>query len=266
MVTHETYRAGDGSWLSPDEVKRDGDDWVAIESGQPVTPGRIEKMSKSKRNTIDPEPILAKYGADAVRWFMLSDSPPERDLEWSEGGIEGASRFTQRIWRLAAANDEATGEDEGLRRKLHRTISAVGAAIDGLAFNKAVAQLYELVTGIEKAKPSADRVDAVRALVKLISPMAPHLAEEAWAVLGGEGMVADAAWPEFDPALLVEDQVTLAVQVNGKLRDTLTAPRGLDRAAAEALALGSDKVRRQLNGASPRKVIVVPDRLVNIVA
>jgi leucyl-tRNA synthetase len=266
MVTHETYRAGDGSWLSPDEVKRDGDDWVHIESGQPVTPGRIEKMSKSKRNTVDPEPILAKYGADAVRWFMLSDSPPERDLEWSEAGIEGASRFTQRIWRLATTNDAATGADEVLRRKLHRTIAAVGAAIDGLAFNKAVAQLYELVNAIEKAAPSADRNEAVRTLVKLVSPMAPHLAEEAWAELSAEGMIVDASWPEFDPGLLIDDHVTVAVQVNGKLRDTVTAPRGLDRPALEALALASEKVQRQLAGSAPRKVIVVPDRLVNIVA
>jgi leucyl-tRNA synthetase len=266
MVTHETYRAGDGSWLSPDEVRKDGDDWVHIESGQPVTPGRVEKMSKSKRNTIDPEPILAKYGADAVRWFMLSDSPPERDLEWSEAGIEGASRFVQRVWRLASGPLAGEGSDDGLKRRLHKTIAAVGSAIDGLQFNKAVAQLYELVSAIEKAKPSADRSEAVRALIKLISPMAPHLAEEAWTTLGEDGLVADAAWPEYDPALLVDDQVTLAVQVNGKLRDTLTAPRGLPREDAEALALASDKVRRQLDGASPRKVIVVPDRLVNIVA
>jgi leucyl-tRNA synthetase len=266
MVTHETYRAGDGSWLSPDEVKREGDDWIHIESGHPVTTGRVEKMSKSKRNTIDPEPILAKYGADAVRWFMLSDSPPERDLEWSEGGIEGASRFVQRVWRLATGNNEGEGEDQELERKVHKTVSAVGDAIDGLQFNKGVAQLYELVTAIEKAKPSGTRSKAVSTLVKLIAPMAPHLAEESWALLGGEGLIADAAWPNFDPALLVDDQVTLAVQVNGKLRDTLTAPRGLDRAAAEELALASDKVQRQLAGATPRKVIVVPDRLVNIVA
>jgi leucyl-tRNA synthetase len=266
MVTHETYRAGDGSWLSPDEVKREGDDWIHIESGHPVTPGRVEKMSKSKRNTVDPEPILDKYGADAVRWFMLSDSPPERDLEWSEAGIEGASRFVQRVWRIVAADSAGSGEDEDLKRKLHKTISAVGEAIDGLQFNKAVAQLYELVTAIEKAKPSATRSDAVRTLVRLIAPMAPHLAEECWAQLGTEGLVADAEWPAFDPTLLVDEQVTIAVQVNGKLRDTLVAPRGLDRAAAEALALASDKVQRQLAGASPRKVIVVPDRLVNIVA
>jgi leucyl-tRNA synthetase len=266
MVTHETYRAGDGSWLSPTEVKRDGDDWVHIESGEPVTPGRVEKMSKSKRNTIDPEPILDEYGADAVRWFMLSDSPPERDLEWSEAGIEGASRFVQRVWRLAGASKPAEGEDSELKRKLHRTIAAVGEAIEGLQFNKAVAQLYELTTAIEKAGPSATRHEAVRALILLAAPAAPHLAEEAWATLGEAGMVIDAPWPDFDPALLVDDEVTLAVQVNGKLRDTLSAPRGLDRAAAEALALGSEKVQRQLNGVSPRKVIVVPDRLVNIVA
>jgi leucyl-tRNA synthetase len=266
MVTHETYRAGDGSWLSPDEVSKDGDDWVAIADGQPVAPGRVEKMSKSRRNTVDPEPILAKYGADAVRWFMLSDSPPERDLEWSEAGIEGASRFVQRVWRLASGDTDAAAEDPVLKRKLHRTIAAVGEAIDGLQFNKAVAQVYELVSAVEKAKPSATRAEAVRTLILLIAPMAPHLAEECLALLGAEGMVADAGWPTFDPALLVDEQVTLAVQVNGKLRDTLTAPRGLDRAAAEALALASDKVQRQLDGASPRKVIVVPDRLVNIVA
>jgi leucyl-tRNA synthetase len=266
MVTHETYRAGDGSWLSPNEVTRNGDDWVHIESGHPVTPGRVEKMSKSKRNTVDPEPILAKYGADAVRWFMLSDSPPERDLEWSEGGIEGASRFVQRVWRLATNSSAGTGDDPALERKLHRAIAAVGEAIDGLQFNKAIAQLYELTSAIEKAKPSATRHEATRALILLAAPAAPHLAEESWAALGESGLVADAPWPSFDPALLVDEQITLAVQVNGKLRDTLNAPRGLDRAAAEALALASDKVQRQLNGAAPRKVIVVPDRLVNIVA
>ncbi len=266
MVTHETYRAGDGSWLSPDEVTREGDDWIHIESGHPVMPGRVEKMSKSKRNTVEPEPILDKYGADAVRWFMLSDSPPERDLEWSEAGIEGASRFVQRVWRLASGTSEGTGEDEALARKLHKTIAGVGEAIESLQFNKAVALLYELVSAIEKASASATRTAGIQTLIKLIAPMAPHLAEESWALLGQPGMIADAAWPAFDPALLVDDQVTLAVQVNGKLRDTLTAPRGLDRAAAEELALASDKVQRQLAGAAPRKVIVVPDRLVNIVA
>jgi leucyl-tRNA synthetase len=153
-----------------------------------------------------------------------------------------------------------------LRRKLHRTIAAVGESIEALQFNKAVAAVYELTTAIEKAQPSADRDTAIDTLIQLISPMAPHLAEEGWAVRGNKGMVVDVAWPVADRSLLIEDQVTLAVQVNGKLRDTLSAPRGLDRAAAEALALASGKVQRQLNGAAPRKVIVVPDRLVNIVA
>jgi leucyl-tRNA synthetase len=266
MVTHETYRAGDGSWLSPGEVTRNGDDWVHVENGEPVTLGRVEKMSKSKRNTVDPEPILAKYGADAVRWFMLSDSPPERDLEWSEGGIEGASRFVQRVWKLANAAVSADGQDQALERKVHRTVATVGEAIEALQFNKAVAHLYELASAIEKAPASATRREAIAKLVLLIAPMAPHLAEECWAMLGETGMAVDADWPEFDPALLVDNQVTIAIQVNGKLRDTLAAPRGLDRAAAEALALASNKVRRQLDGAVPRKIIVVPDRLVNIVA
>jgi leucyl-tRNA synthetase len=266
MVTHETYRAGDGSWLSPDEVTRNGDDWVHVESGRPVTLGRVEKMSKSKRNTVDPEPILEKHGADAVRWFMLSDSPPERDLEWSESGIEGAARLVQRIWRLAVGEAGSEGEDETLRRKVHRAIAAVGDSIEALQFNKAVAAVYELTTAIEKASFSAERDAAIETLLMLIAPMAPHLAEEAWAARGHATMIADAAWPEADTTLLVDDQVTLAVQVNGKLRDTLNVPRGLDKAAAEALALASDKVRRQLDGAEPRKVIVVPDRLVNIVA
>ena len=266
MVTHETYRAGDGSWLSPDEVRKDGDDWVHIVSGAPVTLGRIEKMSKSKRNTIDPEPILAKYGADAVRWFMLSDSPPERDLEWSEAGIEGASRFVQRVWRLASEGRAGGGDNLELQRKLHRAISAVGEAIDGLQFNKAVAQLYELTSAIEKSKPSETRAEAVRTLVLLVAPMAPHLAEEAWAMLGSDGLVADASWPGFDPTLMIDDQVTMAVQVNGKLRDTITVARGLPKDEAQALALASERVQRQLGGAAPRKVIVVPDRLVNIVA
>jgi leucyl-tRNA synthetase len=267
MVTHETFRGVDGRWLAPEEVAKDDKGELIDAAGAQVERGRVEKMSKSKRNTVDPQPIVEKYGADAVRWFMLSDSPPERDLEWSIGGIEGAARFVQRVWRLATSNGNGSCDPIALTRKEHQTIAAVGSAIEGLQFNKAVAQLYEFVTAIEKTTPSLPRSKAIRTLIQLIAPMAPHLAEECWEALHGEGgLVAETQWPKFDPALLVDDQVTLAVQVNGKLRDTIAAPRGLDRDEAEALALASDKVQRQLNGAAPRKVIVVPDRLVNIVA
>ena len=268
MVTHVTFQDSEGRWLTPEEAES---------HAGPVSRGRIEKMSKSRRNTVDPEPIVDQYGADAVRWFMLSDSPPERDLEWSEAGIQGAWRFVQRLWRLAAeeadrgpsswlGGGDEPGEDRPLTRKLHQSIAAAGANIESLSFNKAVANLYELATAIEKAPVSPARSQAVETMVRLAAPMVPHLAEQAWAAMGREGLIADAPWPEADPALLVEDEVTIAVQVNGKLRDTLTAPKGSGREALEALALGSDKIARQLEGKAPRKVIVVPDRLVNIVA
>ncbi|MGQ0559073.1 MAG: leucine--tRNA ligase [Sphingosinicella sp.] len=267
MVTHVTYRAADGRWIEPAEVARDADGrWVESATGAAVATGRTEKMSKSKRNTVDPEPIVARYGADAVRWFMLSDSPPERDLEWSEEGINGAWRFIQRLWRLASAPAAGEGDDPGLRRKLHQTIAAVGANIEALAFNKAVANIYELANAIEKAPASADRAEAGATLVRLVAPMVPHIAEEARALAGGEGLVADAAWPEADPALLVEHEVTIAIQVNGKLRDTEKAPKGAPREDLEALALANANVQRLLAGAAPKKVIVVPDRLVNVVA
>ncbi len=265
MVTHETYRSLDGRWLSPDEVEVGADGIVETATGTRVETGRIEKMSKSKKNTVDPEPIVEQYGADAVRWFMLSDSPPERDLEWSEAGIEGAWRFVQRLWRLATSQAGAD-RDRALDRKLHQTIAAVSANIESLSFNKAVANLYELAAAIEKAPASASRAEAVRTMLLLVAPMVPHAAEEAWAQAGHDGLIADAPWPKADPALLVEDEVTIAVQVNGKLRDTLVAPKGLPREAVEEMALASEKVARVLDGKAPRKVIVVPDRLVNLVA
>jgi leucyl-tRNA synthetase len=267
MVTHETYVSPDGRWLNPDEIGvGEGGALTERATGVEVRRGRVEKMSKSKKNTVDPEPILDRYGADAVRWFMLSDSPPERDLEWSESGIEGAARFVQRVWRLAQSPAGNEGADKELLKKLHRTVAAVGEAIEGLQFNKSVAALYELTTAIEKAKPSAIRDEAIRTLLLLVAPGAPHLAEEAWASRAEPGMIADAAWPAFDAAMLIDEEVTIAVQVNGKLRETMTAPRGTSREDAEAMALALPKIQSQLAGGPPRKVIVVPDRLVNIVA
>ncbi|WP_019515319.1 leucine--tRNA ligase [Sphingomonas sp. Mn802worker] len=279
MVTHETYRLDiadhdgppSGLWVSPTDLTVGEGGALSFETPDgasiPIIRGRVEKMSKSKKNTVDPEPIVDQYGADAVRWFMLSDSPPERDLEWSENGIEGSWRFVQRLWRLVDAEAQPSdATDIALDRKLHQAIAGIAADIEALSFNKAVAKLYELTSAIEKAPPSTSRGNAVDTLLRLVAPMVPHLAEEAWAGRGNAGLVADAAWPEVDPALLVDDEVTIAVQVNGKLRDTLVMAKGATKDVVEAAALASEKVARAIEGKVPRKVIVVPDRLVNIVA
>ena len=275
MVTHETYSRidpanGQPTFFSPAEIERSADAATLKADGAPVEVGRVIKMSKSKKNVVDPDTIVADYGADAIRWFMLSDSPPERDLPWSEAGIEGCARFVQRLWRLFGQYDAgAAGEDKALDRKRDQAVAAVAEDIEALSFNKAVARIYELASAVEKAAPSASRSQAIRALLLLVAPMMPHLAEEAWATIGANGtgsLVAEAAWPTFDPALLVEDEVTIAIQVKGKLRDTLTVAKGTTKEELEALALASDKVQRALEGAAVKKVIVVPDRLVNLVA
>ncbi len=276
MVTHETYSRAQGEgvgdlFFTPDEIERSGDGATLKADGAPVDIGRVIKMSKSKKNVVDPDGIIDQYGADAVRWFMLSDSPPERDLPWSESGIEGCWRFVQRLWRLfgqvGAGGAGADAEhDRALDRKLHQTIAAVTSDIEALGFNKAVARIHDLANSIEKAPLSSSRSEAIRQLILLVAPMMPHLAEEAWARLGRQGLVADAAWPVASPALLIDDEVTIALQVMGKLRDTITVAKGMDKDALEAIARANDKVLRSLDGAEIKRVIVVPDRLVNIVA
>lgn len=277
MVTHETYSRAQGEGLpplyfTPEEIIRSADGATLEADGTPVEVGRVIKMSKSKKNVVDPDAILDQYGADAARWFMLSDSPPERDLPWSEAGIEGAWRFVQRLWRLFGDTENVGdgSEDKALARKLHQAIAGVAADIESLGFNKAVAKIHALANEIEKAKPSATRAEACRTLIFLVAPMMPHLAEEAWAALPASqrttAMIADAAWPAADPALLVDDEVTIAIQMAGKLRDTMTVAKGLDKDAIEAAALARPRIVELLAGAAPKKVIVVPDRLVNIVS
>ncbi len=276
MVTHETYARSQGEGLPPvyflpEEVERSGTGATLIADGAPVDVGRVIKMSKSKKNVVDPDAIIDQYGADAVRWFMLSDSPPERDLPWSEAGIEGAWRFVQRLWRLFG-EVEAVGDraaDMALARTLHQTIAGCARDIDALQFNKAVAKIHALANAVEKAPASATRGEACAALIRLVAPMLPHLAEEGWAglppALRPTALVADAPWPEADPALLVDDEVTIAIQMMGKLRETITVPKGLAKDALEAAALSAPRIAQLMAGATPKKVIVVPDRLVNIV-
>jgi leucyl-tRNA synthetase len=289
MVVHETYRAKNGDWIEPANVKIEGvgdaRHAVIAKTGEPVEIGSIEKMSKSKRNTVDPDDIIAAYGADTARWFMLSDSPPDRDVIWTEEGVQGAWRFVQRLWRLvgeiadveAPAARPARFSEEALvvRKAAHRALAHVSEDIDKLRFNRCVAHIYEFANalsdalgGVEKT-PAEDFRWALREagniLIRLFHPMMPHLAEECWAALGHKSLVATEAWPQVEPDLLVESSITLPVQINGKKRADVTVARDAGNSDIEAAVLALDAVKKALEGKSPKKVIVVPQRIVNVV-
>jgi leucyl-tRNA synthetase len=292
MVVHEVYRKKDGTFVAPAEVKIEtvGDKRraVLLAGGEEVEIGAIEKMSKSKRNTVDPDDIITTYGADTARWFMLSDSPPDRDVIWSEEGVQGATRFVQRIWRLvnavapflpppgSIAKTEGHAEAKALRALAHRTLADVSNGIERLRFNTAIAKLYTFVGALAEIADKPERLgsDAVFAgavreafdiLIRLISPMMPHLAEESWAALGHKELVSLADWPQIEPDLLVEDSITLPVQVNGRKRAEVTVARDAESKEIEAAVLALDEVKRALDGKPPRKIIVVPQRIVNVV-
>lgn len=277
MVTHETFKDSDGKWIFPtDAVKKDGQ-WVHVETGKHVTVGASIKMSKSKKNVIDPEEILNTYGADAARLFILSDSPPERDLEWTESGIEGAWKFVNRAYSAIAEMDLQDGDKnvlsdraKDLRRLTHKTIKGVGEAIEAFAMNKAVAFLREFYNGFTSFKPqdAGDQFalkEAVTNFVMMINPVMPHLAEELWQKLGHGTMLVDTPWPSYDEALLTSDTFTIGVQVNGKVRATITLPTGADEAQAKDVALAEEKVKNAMDGKTLRKFIYVPGRIVNVV-
>ncbi|TDI63877.1 MAG: leucine--tRNA ligase [Alphaproteobacteria bacterium] len=293
MVTHETYQSDDGKWRTPDEVTitaRDGARRAtAKDTGRSVTIGAIEKMSKSKKNTVDPDDIIAHYGADTARWFMLSDSPPERDVQWTEAGVEGAWRFIQRLWTLIEQHDVAcdppygTAQPQGdlseaartLRRQAHTIVIAVTEEIERFHFNRAVAHIYELFNAIKAAVSAlganpcpADRwvlSEARGFLTLLIGPMMPHLAEQCWARLGGKGLLVDQMWPQADRSLVVVDEITIAVQLNGKRRAELRIAKDLDPAEVEKAALAHERIASEIGDKTVRRVIVVPNRIVNIV-
>jgi leucyl-tRNA synthetase len=277
MVCHETYKDAEGNWVSPDEIeKRDGKAFER-DTGKEITIGPSEKMSKSRKNVIAPETIIAEYGADTIRWFMLSDTPPERDIEWTDAGAEGCWRFVQRVWRLATesqglppAGTAPSNDDTAkpLRQAAHRAIAAVTDDLENLRFNRAVAQLYTLanvIGGAEKVDGGARR-EAIEALVLLSAPMMPHLAEQCWKELGHGKLAAETSWPKYDPDLVRSDQVMMAVQVNGKRRAEFGIAKDTDSELVETVALQQEAVIRALDGKAPKKVIVVPNRIVNIVA
>ncbi|MEQ1753529.1 MAG: leucine--tRNA ligase [Micropepsaceae bacterium] len=282
MITHETYKDQDGKWLFPEEVeKRDG---LALKRGtnQAVAIGPVEKMSKSKKNVVPPEAVADTYGVDAARWFMMSDSPPERDSEWSEAGIDGAWRFVQRVWRLveealpklpgfgSSKPDSFSKEAIAIRRIAHRTIDLVSEDLEKFRFNKAVARIFEFINALSEFTPRSDSDqwamrEALEALVMLINPMVPHLSEECWRLLGATTMAVHAPWPKADPALTKVDSVTLAIQIDGKRRDEIELPKDLPAKAAEEAALAREGVLKAIDGRVIKKVIIVPNRIVNIV-
>ncbi|MFN3521412.1 MAG: leucine--tRNA ligase [Phenylobacterium sp.] len=284
MVTHETYRRQDGEWLEPGrvEILAEGNTRRArlVDTGESVVIGDVEKMSKSKRNTVAPEEIFDVYGVDAARLFVLSDSPPERDVQWTASGVEGAWRFVNRVWtefetQPAAAGDDPMGDEaaQGLRRATHRLTKAMTEAIDDFRFNSGIARLYEFLNTLkahpaDKAGPAvlAARQEALSVFARLIAPFTPHLAEECWARIGGEGLVVSAPWPAYDPALAEDAVKVLPVQINGKRRGEIQAPAGAEPADVEKIVLDDPEIARRLEGMSIRKVIVVKDRIVNIVA
>ena len=290
MVCHETYKGADGRWLYPEEVTKQGNKAVHSKTGESVQVGAVESMSKSKRNVVDPETIISSSGADTARWFMLSDTPPDRDVEWTEAGVEGAWRFTQRLWRVIDENlsvMSAKGAPQpkgwphdisertfGLRKAVHKAIAGVTYDIENFHFNKAIARLYELTSALsnfpqklegEVEQSAYARREAAETLAKLVAPMMPHLAEAAWAQLGYDTLIVNEAWPQADPKLLVEDMVTLAVQVNGKRRDELALPRDCATEEVEAAVLALEKIVHVLGGRKPKKIVVVPNRIVNVV-
>jgi leucyl-tRNA synthetase len=283
MICHETYRDGDGKWLLPDEVERTGKDSVISRTdGKAVEVGRSEKMSKSRKNVVDPESIIETYGADTARLFMLSDSPPDRDLDWTDAGIEGAWRYINRLWRMvnqprvtlvptgaSKPGDLGNGAAAALK-KTHKTIDQVSRDLDIFHFNKAVARIRELTNELEGLDPGEKGADWVlrnglETAVRLIGPMMPHLAEELWHSLGHETLLTDTAWPEADDGQLQEENVTIAVQVNGKLRGTVELPKDSDDKTVETAALALSNVVSAIKGKSVRKVIVVPNRIINVV-
>ncbi|WP_116652473.1 leucine--tRNA ligase [Pelagibacterium sediminicola] len=290
MVTHETYKDAQGQWVPPAEVVIESADGNRIakhaDTGAPLSIGSVEKMSKSKKNVVDPDDMIATYGADTARWFVLSDSPPERDVQWTEAGIEGAWRFVQRIYKLVndanlklaatPSGSEGNGTaSTGMLKAAHRATAQVGEDIAALRFNRAVAHIYELANAISRFvseigdSPAATELDALRQaserLVQLIAPMMPHLAESCWQALGHETLVADTPWPDVNPAYLVDDTVVLAVQVNGKRRGEIEIAKDASQDTIETKALSLEAVARILEGKAPRKVIVVPNRIVNVV-